>query len=211
MRNECLLSVGSNRYSNKLKAKDKNIITLIKQGEKRKSIQYLYTEYSDKVKSMIRNRGGNQEEAQDIFQDAILVFYQKVLENELKADSCNIGGFIMSVSQRMWYTKASRKEMMNRHHQNLRADEKVSTNYEFIFSEERQDLMKKILGMMGENCRKIIEYVIYDDLSMREIAQKMQYTSEDVVKATHYRCRQKLAKQLKENKSFIKSTLNLDE
>lgn len=194
-----------------MKAKDKNIIALIKQGEKRKSIQYLYTEYSDKVKSMIRNRGGNNEEAQDIFQDALIIFYQKVLENELTGDNCNIGGFIMSVAQKMWYTKASRKEMMNRHHQNLRVDEKITTSYEFIFSKERKGLMDKIFDMMGENCRKIIEYVIYENLSMKEIAQKLEYTSEDVAKATHYRCRQKLAKQLKENQSFIKSTLNLEE
>lgn len=192
--------------------KDKNIITLIKQGEKRKSIQFLYTEFSNKVKAMIRNRGGNTEEAEDIFQEVILIFYQKVLENELTEENCNIGGFLMTVSQRMWYTKINRKSMMEKHHDHIRVGEKMTDDtYEFIFSEERKDLMTKIFNLLDENCKKVIKYVIFDNLSMKEIAQKMKYTSEDVAKSTHYRCRQKLTKQLKENESFIKSTLRLEE
>ena len=48
--------------------------------------------------------------------------------------------------------------------------------YEFIFSEERKSLMTKIFNLMDENCQKVIKYVIFDNLSMKEIAQKMNYT-----------------------------------
>ena len=94
---------------------------------------------------------------------------------------------------------------------NIKKTEISDSNYEFIYSEERRNLMTKIFEMMDDNCRKIIEYVIFDNLSMREIAQKLNYTSEDVAKSTHYRCRQKLAKQLQEHQSFIKSTLAFEE
>lgn len=192
-----------------LKLNDKDIISLIKKGEKRKVLTYLYNEYAGKVQTFVQSRGGSLEDGQDIFQDSLLVFYKKALDDSLQEGS-NVGGFLIGVAQKMWYTKASRNEMMQRHHGEIKNREKNSyDNYEFIFSKERGELIEQVLKVAGEKCKKILELVLFNNYSMKEIAEEFKFSSIDTAKATHYRCRQKLVKQFKNN-THLKDQLRVE-
>jgi RNA polymerase sigma factor (sigma-70 family) len=186
-----------------LNLNDKDIISVIKKGEKRTVLTYLYNEYAGKVLNIVQSRGGSLEDAQDIFQDVLLIFYKKALENSLNEDT-NVGGFLIGIAQKMWYTKAKRNEMMQRHHGEIKKTElQFTDNYEFVFSKERGKLINEILEVAGEKCKKLLELVLFEDYSMKELAEEFNFSSVDTAKATHYRCRQKLVKQFKDKKHLI--------
>ena len=54
-----------------------------------------------------------------------------------------------------------------------------------------------------EKCRKILLYVIYEKLNMKEISERMGYNNENVAKSNHYRCKQYLSKMVKEDKELL--------
>ena len=187
---------------------DRDIISYIKGGDRRIAIESLYKLYGKKVQGYIMSKGAIKDDAEDIFQDALLVFYKKVIEEPLDSNF-NVGGFLMSTSQNKWYSQLRRKDMMNRHHEELLYVEKKKTShYGYDYTKEREKLMETILSSVGKTCSQLLKLVLYENLSLREIASKMGYSTEDVAKMTHYRCKKKLIDELKD-KTYLKELLQV--
>src|SRR6516225_9821011 len=53
------------------------------------------------VQSLILNNNGNREDAKDIFQEAIIVLYEKSKSDSFQL-SCLIKTYVYSVSRRLW-------------------------------------------------------------------------------------------------------------
>ncbi len=187
---------------------DRDIIFYIKGGDKRIAIESLYKLYEHKVKRYVMSKGAMKDDADDIFQESLMVFYQKAIEEPLD-ETFNVGGFLMGTSQNKWYSQLRRKEMMSRHHEEiLYAEKKKTSEYGYDYSPEREKLMETILSSVGKNCYELLKLVLYENLSLRKIAKKMGYSSEDVAKMTHYRCKKKLIDELKDKK-HIKELLQV--
>ena len=71
-----------------------------------------------------------------------------------------------------------------------------------LITEERSNAINDLLAQIGEECQKLLKYSIYDNLSMKEIAQLMGYSNEGVAKTYNYRCKQKLIRYVEENKEI---------
>jgi DNA-directed RNA polymerase specialized sigma subunit len=99
---------------------------------------------------------------------------------------------------------------MNRHHEEILYTEKnVNHQYGYDYSPERAKLMETILSSVGKSCYQLLKLVLYENLSLKEIAVEMGYSSEDVAKMTHYRCKKKLITELK-NKTYLKELLQVE-
>ena len=72
-----------------------------------------------------------------------------------------------------------------------------------MIGKEKAEAMKTVFDKLDEKCRKILHYYIYEKRSMKEISVLMGYSSEDVVKTNHYRCKQYLTKLVKSDLSLM--------
>ena len=79
---------------------DEKIIELLKVNKTDKAFYKLYADFP-KVKKMILAKGGTKDDAQDIFQEALIILYKKVNESEFKLTS-KIGTYVYSVSRFLW-------------------------------------------------------------------------------------------------------------
>lgn len=70
-----------------------------------------------------------------------------------------------------------------------------------IIDNEKKELIEGLLDKIGDRCKQILKFAIYDELSMKEIALKMNFASEDVAKSTHYRCKQKMIELVAANEN----------
>ena len=85
---------------------DEEIIVCL-QGEyvKRElALKELYRRLFPIIKSYIQKNNGTEEDAADIFQDAIVVFYEKVRLNQFQLTS-TIRTYIYSVCRHLWLNK----------------------------------------------------------------------------------------------------------
>ncbi len=174
------------------------IYTAILNGEEDKALDYLYEYINPKVVQFVCANSGTTEEAHDIFQDAVLIFCKEVKIKRFKPEH-GVGAFIYTVCRNLWINKAKRKY---RQVESFSIENKLesSSNIERDYiSEERGKILQTLLDQIGERCKELLVYSIYHNLSMKQIAEKMGFASENAAKTRNYKCKQKLIKIVQEN------------
>ncbi len=178
---------------------ERQIIDSILQGTDSKVFTYLYDKVFPKVKSYILKNGGDIDESKDIFQDALLVFCSKI-KSGTYAHTTEIDGFIYAISRNMWINRfkiKARKSDMAPEDLIIEGDEDVER---VMILKEQKDSMSKMLEQLGDVCKELLIYAVYDKLSMTEICAKMGFANENVAKTKNYKCKQRLI-QLVNNKT----------
>jgi len=166
---------------------DSNIIELLKFGKQNKAFQKLYKNYPQ-VEKLILSKGGSKEDAKDIFQEALIIFYEKVTNTEFKLTSA-IGTYLYSVSRFLW-----KDELLKRNGKTA-----VDVSFEFLSEEsaefqlaiEREAKFKQIesvLTQIGDKCLQLLKMFYYEDLSMSVIASKVGLKSDKIAKNQKYKC-----------------------
>ncbi len=177
---------------------DKQILDAIKAGKDDKALNELYSDLYPKIESFILKNGGDKDEAADIFQDAVLIFYKQVKKEKFKEDN-PISGFVFTVSRNLWYNRIKRKNRsyeLSDYEYNLPNDKNIMDD---LLTDERESNINQLLSYMEEKCREILIYSIFYKFSMKAISKKMGFSSEDVAKTKNYKCKKKLMKVLQKN------------
>jgi RNA polymerase sigma factor (sigma-70 family) len=180
---------------------DQDIINAIEKGQDQKVLSFLYSDVLPKVKGFILKNQGSVDEAKDIFQDAVIRFYNAVKEGKFEGNS-SIATYIFAISKNLWINTVKKK---NKHinDDQLELIDGSPNLLEDLISREKIDAVNALLKQIGENCEKLLKYSIYDNLSMKEICEKMEYSSEDVAKTYNYRCKQKLMQLAMDNSDIM--------
>ena len=80
--------------------KDREILERIGQGEE-KALDYLYQKYYRMMVKMVVDNSGTEEEAKDIYQEALLAFWQKAASRKLVLTS-KISTYLYSICKNLW-------------------------------------------------------------------------------------------------------------
>ena len=183
---------------------DKKIIAAIRNNEDDKVLNELYRVVKPKVTAYIKNNSGSNEEADDIFQDAVLVFYRQVKLNRYK-DENEIGAFIYAVSRNLWINKAKRDKRSSSLNDSTSEFSDHKDILQEIITEERTSTIQQLIKALGENCEQILSLSYYQKIPLKEIAQKLGYANEGAVKTRNYKCKQRLMKLMQEKKLSAKT------
>lgn len=186
----------------KEKYTDNELIELVRKGESNKALLFLYKTIQPKVSTWISQNNGSIEEAQDIFQDCVIVFYKYVINSKFKEEE-SIEGFIYSVAKNKWINKAKQnKRFVN---DEIKV-ETYKTEEETLESEDLNEVIKNLLEQLGEVCKELLTYSIFYKLSMEDIALRMEYDNANTAKTKNYKCKQRLVKLVK-NKAELRNRL----
>ncbi len=180
---------------------DKEILAAIHSGDDDKVLGYLYKAYLPKIKGMVLKNNGDEDEAQDIFQDAIMAFYKQVKTGKFK-EQYQIGAFIYSVSRNLWinYIKKKNKSIsITEREYIIPLEEDVLRD---MITKEREKKVMEVFSQIGERCQELLTYSIFRKYSMKEICKRMGFSTENAAKTRNYKCKQKLIRLVKENQSL---------
>ena len=180
---------------------DKDILSLIRKGDDDRALSYLYKKVLPKIKHLIHSNSGDQDEAYDIFQDAIMIFYKQVKLDKYK-DEYEIAGFIYSVSRNLWINRVKRKNKSVSISEEIAVYETDSNLLDDLITEERETLVVQMLSEIGERCKELLLYSVFHKFSMKEICEKMGFSTENAAKTRNYKCKQKLIELVKNNPSI---------
>lgn len=155
-------------------------------------LKQVYRQHYQMVVHLVMNNGGSLQEAKDIYQESLIVFYEKVKEDAFELN-CKIKTFIYSVSRRLWLKQLQRK---NRFTSQLSdTEEYVEVPWEEAGQREEQyHAMHTALEALGEPCRSILKDFYLHNQSMEEITEKFGYTNADNAKNQKYKCLKRLKK-----------------
>ena len=135
-----------------LKAEHNQIALLqgLAQNDK-KAIETIYKENFNLIQALVVNNNGSTEDAKDIFQEAMIVLYQKVQSGSFELN-CQIKTFVYSVCRRLWV-----KRLMQQKRYSLQENtEELAMGEEEQEGHEKRDndfaLMEKAMGRLGGPC-----------------------------------------------------------
>jgi RNA polymerase sigma factor (sigma-70 family) len=184
-----------------MKFTDTEIIIAIKNGQSKDVLLFLYKTVQPQVKSWIIKNKGSEEEAQDIFQDAVIALYKYVIQNKFKEEN-GVAAFVFTVSKNLWINRVKQK---NKFVGDSELNKNIAEENDFLaetINQERAVKIREILSKLGETCKELLTYKIYHQMSMEEISTKMGFNNADTAKTKHYKCKQRLIKLVKENEQL---------
>ena len=168
--------------------KDQEVIERIKVGDE-SAVDYLYKKHFKMMAKLVLRNNGTEEEAKDIYQDALIVFWQKVSKNELVLTS-KISTYLYSICQNLWRKELDRKKR----HSN---EENEGKEFYDGDRKERIQIINNCIQALGDTCRQVLTFYYFDELSMTDIAEKMGFANADTAKTKKYKCKKELDKVVK--------------
>lgn len=160
----------------------------------KKAVETIYKENYNMVQALIIRNNGNTEDAKDVFQEAMIVLYEKVRSGTFELN-CQIKTYVFSVCRRLWL---KRLQQLNRFTTEVDGLQDVIQVEEEIEAHERRNtefqLMEKAINNLGEPCKSLLEAYYLQKKSMQEIAGNFGYTNADNAKNQKYKCLMRLKK-----------------
>lgn len=154
------------------------------------ALQQLYRQYFPMVLHFVTSNSGSEDDAKDIYQEALIVVYEKVRAGSLELQ-CQLKTYLYSVGRRLWLKQLAQRGryMVSDTEQSVRVDDDMTDHEE----RDRQfELMAESLDRLGEPCRTLLEDFYIRHLSMQAITDKFGYTNSDNAKTQKYKCLMRL-------------------
>ena len=153
----------------------------------------LYKKWPD-IKRYLRSIGCNSADAEDIFQEALVVFTRKRIQPDFEL-TVEPFHYVKNTCKFLWYNQ-SRKESKRRTSE--LSDTITEENDDAWFEKEQQlALIEKALLKLGEKCQQLLQLFYGKGWSMSDIAKKIGLRNDKVAKAQKYRCLTKAKEEVK--------------
>jgi RNA polymerase sigma factor (sigma-70 family) len=176
----------------KAESSDRSLLQGLAKNDK-KAIETIYKDNYNLVQALVINNSGTTEDAKDIFQEAMIVLYEKVQSGTFELN-CQIKTFVYSVSRRLWLKRLmhqNRFQLSDGHEESISVDEEMDEhekrNAEFV-------MMERAMNGLGEPCKSLLEAFYLQKKSMQEIAGSFGYTNSENAKNQKYKCLVRLKK-----------------
>lgn len=177
---------------------EQELLSLLAKGE-RTATEYVYKEHGKIITSWIKNNAGSETDADDVFQEAMIILYEKAQQEDFRL-TCKIGTYLFAVSKYIWYKKLQKQQKQpgslpdnagNDDYSDWAYEEDIKAHNE---REAHYHQLDASLEQLGEPCRSLLKAFYHNDKSMQEIAADFGYTNPDNAKTQKYKCLNRLRK-----------------
>lgn len=160
-------------------------------------IKYIYQEIFPMILFMVTKNNGTEEDAEDNFQDSLIVVYKKIKANELDL-SCSFRTYIYSVSRNLWLQKLSKRVQYAAQFADVEGY--INMEEDYIYERNNNEIEKFRLYQqhfftLSSDCQKVLQ-LFMKKLSLKEIAEEMGYKTEKYAKTRKYLCKEELKKRI---------------
>jgi len=158
-------------------------------------LEYVYRTFFPVIESYIVHNNGNHEQAEDVFQEAMIIVYDRIRSRGLTL-SCKFGTYIYAVCKNIWiqerkkyllHTEKLRRQPLEVHEPGPEEDPLLARHLEKLFDHH--------FGQLSEDCRKILT-MFFKDYPIEEIRRRMNYKDIHHAADRKYRCKKSLIRRI---------------
>ena len=168
-------------------------------------IKYVYKEYFSMTRHLIINNSGTGQDAEDVFQDALVIIYKRTIIDQLALNS-SFKTFFYSVCRNIWMQHLEKKKKLK----NEFIDFETITEIPEPTIEEIYDIENKKSKLyqlhflnLSDDCQKVIQLFL-KKISLREIANIMGYKTEKYAKKRKFDCKEELKTRILNDPNYLK-------
>lgn len=194
------------------KYSDKAILSGIK-NRKDIILRYLYSDYFPQVMRIVIKHGGSEQDARDLFQEALIIIFNRLKEGQLVIKSSFHNYFIV-LCRFIWF----RQNNIKQSHTDIdkvdgyipvgpsdegtlqeTGGDRIIAEY---FHNQKEKIFQRHYRKLPGDCKRVLK-MFFRKRSFREIAGKMEYTTEDYARRKKYLCMQQLMKMINNDQEYI--------
>ena len=168
-------------------------------------IKYVYKEYFSMTRHLIINNSGTGQDAEDVFQDALVIVYNRIMIDQLELNS-TFKTFLYSICRNIWMQQLEKRKKFK----NEFIDFETITEIPEPTLEEIYDIEKKKNKLyqlhflnLSDDCQKVIQLFL-KKISLREIANIMGYKTEKYAKTRKFDCKEELKTRILNDPNYLK-------
>jgi RNA polymerase sigma factor (sigma-70 family) len=177
------------------KEQDEEIIAGIRLGGLvgERALCSLYDQMRSIIFDFVEKNKGTRTEGQDLLQDVMVIVYDQIRHGKYVYQS-KLSTYVYSVARHIWLNRLKRKKTEARIVDDLPYEEIQESSVTEMIIHENEKQIKSVFELLGPDCRQLLIFIIYDNLTMKEVYERMHYQNEQIVRNKKYKC----LKQLKE-------------
>ena len=186
---------------------DEELLAAIKQGSGLDAaILSVYKEYFESMAWIVKNNSGSQQDAEDIFQEVLVNFIDLVQRDKFRGES-SVKTFLFSMTKHTWLNelkKRGRSDIRELKYEKTKDQQEADVSYIIAEREAKKQVMD-VVEELGDTCKKILVMFYYENRSMKEILDSLEYENEQVVRNKKYKCLKQLEQMITSNPSLSKT------
>lgn len=163
-------------------------VALIKDREQ--TLERIYARTYPMVRHYVREHGGTEEDAKDIFHEAMIRYYEKTVHDQLTLTS-SASTYLMGICKNLW-----RQQLDKQTGRVELTDVQVETVWEEPEIGDRQPSLKLMtfVDQLGETCKSILVSFYYFGQRLEQIAAQHGYQNIRTATVQKFKCLERLRK-----------------
>ena len=164
-------------------------------------LNFIYRKYFPEIRFFVIKNSGSDEDAQDVFQEAIIIIYKKLKDGVLDL-TCSFKTYLYSVCRIVWLKQLEKRKVKK----DGFSDNQVFVDLqegvdEMAEEQERFKLYQKHFQTLHVDCQTILKMFL-KKVPLKQIAKEMNIQSEKYLKKRKYQCKEILVKRIQNDPDF---------
>jgi RNA polymerase sigma factor (sigma-70 family) len=168
---------------------DEQILQDLEAGKYKDAVKALYRFYPP-VRQLILKNSGSRQDAEDIYQEALIILFRKVKEGKFSLSS-SLSTFLYSICRFQWMHELRRRKKQPEKSLDEFTPQESEQFENYLEEEGKYRQAEQALRMLGEKCREILRLFYFDRMDLKAIASRVGFRNEKVVKTQKHRCLEK--------------------
>lgn len=165
-----------------------------------KEIDKLYRENFPGVRNFVIQNKGNKEDAEDIFQKALLQLAVRYRKEKFTIHT-SFEAYLFTTCKNLWRRELNRSKKEVTKEYPLEQESETTDMAMALLEQQRWELYQECLEQISENCKKILR-MFFAKTSYSKIVEIMGYTTETVARQRVFKCKTKLKQLITEDQRY---------
>lgn len=159
-------------------------------AENEYAFRLLYKFYFSSIKSHILRNTGNAQDAEDIFQEAVVVLLQQIRKPDFSLN-VSLKTYLFAIAKNLWLKQLRQKKYRESIGSSL-AIEAESFTVEIVSEPTREEKLMRWLLKISDNCQYMLRSLYFYQLSMESLMQTMGWKNRHTADNLKYKCLQQI-------------------
>lgn len=162
-------------------------------SNREEAFEQLYTQAFPAVARFVCRMGGSFQDAKDIFQDAVIVLYEKLTDDSLTLQ-VSAQAYVLGIAKHLW-NRRFREDQRKVSLDFMEKDMAIPHDFDDLPSKEQH--LSQYLALAGEKCMNMLQSFYYLKMSMQDIAQSFGFGSIRSATVQKFKCLEKIRQKVK--------------
>ncbi|MFK7748249.1 MAG: RNA polymerase sigma factor [Kordia sp.] len=159
----------------------------------------IYTKFYPKIAAFIVGNKGGHEDAQDVFQDALVYLIYVYEKKAIQINSFE--AYLFTICKNIWRRRLRDKKEWTVKDGVYPLIDKTTKTSLFILEQQREELYNESFAKLSDNCRDVLS-LYFNTMNYENLLDTFSYNSVDVARHRVFKCRKKLMQLIKRDKQY---------